>query len=230
MSAVPDPNSDNNPSDASGLTRLVRSQDDTARTVEQSTRHSSIVRRLRLVLPLAAVAIVVVMFVWSDMDEAVEPVRREEISPQTVGKNELLKPKFQSEDSNRQPYTITADKAFQEAEDLDRVILDKPVADISLKDGSWIAIKASDGEYLQSAQKLTLKGNVRLYHDDGYELNTDTVDLNIKDQTARSSAPVSAQGPAGIIKGSGLEAAGQSGIVIFTGPASLTLNNAKLKP
>ena len=215
---------------AAGLTRLVRSNSDAATTVAQSTRHSSVVRRLRLVLPLIAVAIVGVMLAWSDMDANVEPVRREDVSPQTVGKNELLKPKFQSEDTKKQPYTITADKAFQESEDLDRVILDKPVADIALQDGAWIAIKATDGEYLQSAQKLNLKGNVRLYHDDGYELNTDAVDLDISNQTAHSSSPVTGHGPAGTISGAGLDATGQNGVLIFTGPASMTLNNAKISP
>lgn len=230
MSQSFDPFDDDQAPPPSGLTRLVRSSSDAATTVAQSTRHSSVVRRLRLVLPLIAVALVVVMLAWTDMDGPVEPVRREEVAPQTVGKNELLNPKFQSEDTKKQPYTITADRAFQESEDLDRVILDKPVADIALDGGSWIAIKATDGEYLQSEQKLNLKGNVRLYHDAGYELNTDAVDLDISAQTAHSSTPVSGQGPAGTIKGAGLDATGQNGILIFTGPASMTINSAKIAP
>lgn len=217
-------------SKAAGLTRLVRSDEDAARTVAQSARHTSIVRRLRLVLPLIAIALVAIMLAWTDMDANVEPVRREDVAPQTVGKNELLKPKFQSEDTNQQPYTITADKAFQEADNLDLVILDKPVADIALKNGAWVALKAKDGEYLQSEQKLKLKGNVKLYHDSGYELSTEEVDLDVTTQTAKSATPVSGHGPAGTISGSGLEANGQDGTLIFTGPAKLILNNSKVLP
>jgi len=212
---------------AAGLTRLVRSDDDAAVTVAQSVRHTSLVRRLRLVLPLVAVALVVVMLAWSDMDKNVAPVRREEIAPQTVGKNELIKPKFQSEDTNQQPYTITADKAFQESGNLDRVIMQKPVADIALKDGAWIAIKATDGEYIQSTQKLNLQGDVKLFHDDGYELTTDHVDLDVIGQTAVTTSPVSGHGPAGTITGTGLQASGKTGVLIFTGPAKLILQTAK---
>ena len=209
------------------MSRLVRSDEDTASTVARSARHTSVVRRLRLILPLVAVAIVVVMLAWSDMDENVEPVRRESVTPQTIGKNELIKPKFQSEDKNQQPYTITADKAFQESDNLDVVIMQQPVADLALKDGTWLALKAKDGEYEQGAQKLRLKGDVRLFHDDGYELTADHLDLDVTTQTATTDSPVSGHGPAGTIKGTGLKADGAKGTLIFTGPAKLILNNAK---
>ncbi len=212
---------------SSGMTRLVRPADDAAETVAQSTRHSSIVRRLRLILPLIAVAIIAVMLAWSDMDKVAAPVKREDVSPQTMGKNELLNPKFQSEDTNKQPYTITADRAFQESQDLDRVILEKPVADIALKSGAWIAIKAKDGEYFQGEQKLKLNGDVRMFHDKGYEITSQKIDLDVTNQTAQSDLPVSGQGPSGTIEGTGLRANGTDSTVIFTGPAKLILHTTK---
>lgn len=220
---------DTNPTPASalgGLTNLVRDEGDTARTVARSTRHSSIVRRLRLILPLIAVAIVVVMLAWTDMGGTIEPIPKEEVSPQTIGKNELLNPKFQSEDQKQQPYTITADRAFQESENLDLVILEKPVADVSLKNGAWIAMEAKDGEYLQSTQHLKLRGDVKVFHDKGYELSTDEVDLDVQAQTANTSRPVSGHGPAGTIEGTGMKADGKQGIIVFTGPARMTINNS----
>lgn len=210
-----------------GLTNLVRDGSDTATTVAKSARHSSIVRRLRLVLPLLAVGLVVVMMVWTDMGGTIEPVRKEDVAPQTVGRNELLKPKFQSEDAKQQPYTITADKAFQESEDMDKVYLDKPVADVSLKNGAWIAMEAKDGEYLQSSQQLKLIGNVKVFHDQGYELTTEEVDLDVQAQTANTTKPVSGHGPSGTIQGTGMQANGKDGVVIFTGPASMTINNTQ---
>ncbi len=225
---LPQPDDDAPPS-RSGLDlgRLVRSDEDAASTVAQSVRHSSRVRRLKLILPLAAVALVVIMLAWSDMDKNIEPVRREAVAPQMVGKNELIKPKFQSEDTSQQPYTITADRAFQESGNLDRVIMEKPVADIALKGGSWIALKAKDGEYIQSEQKLKLNGDVKFFHDDGYELTTDHVDLDVQGQTAVTDSPVSGQGPAGTISGQGLKADGKTGTLIFTGPATLTIRKSK---
>lgn len=231
MSQTPDPFLDDEAAPPSaGLTNLVRDSEDTARTVAQSARHSSVVRRLRLILPLIAVALVVIMLVWTDMGGTIEPVRKEDVAPQTVGRNELLKPKFQSEDQKQQPYTITAERAFQEQENLDKVILDKPVADVSLKNGAWVAIEAKDGEYLQSSQKLKLIGNVKMFHDKGYELSTETMDLDVQAETAVTDKHVSGQGPAGTIEGTGMQANGKDGIIIFTGPARMTINNNKTSP
>lgn len=212
---------------AAGLTNLVRDRDDTAATVAQSMRHTSVVRRLKLILPLICVAIVIVMLAWTDMGGTIEPVRKEDVAPQTVGRNELLKPKFQSEDAKAQPYTITADRAFQESANMDMVILDKPVADVSLKNGAWIAMEAKDGEYVQSSQKLKLKGDVKVFHDSGYELSTDEVDLDVQGQTANTTHPVSGHGPSGTIEGTGMQANGKDGVIIFTGPARMTINNTK---
>jgi lipopolysaccharide export system protein LptC len=218
---------DENAQPTAGLTNLVRDRDDAAATVAQSRRHTSIVRRLKLILPLIAVGLVVVMLAWTDMGGTIEPVRKEDVAPQTVGRNELLNPKFQSEDAKQQPYTITADRAFQESKDMDMVILDKPVADLSLKNGAWIAMEAKDGEYVQSSQKLKLKGDVKVFHDSGYELSTDEVDLDVQGQTANTTHHVSGHGPSGTIEGTGMQANGKDGVIIFTGPARMTIINTK---
>ena len=74
---------------------------------------------------------------------------REKISPRLPAETNWLIRKFQSEDSDNQPYTITADKATQNSENMDKILLDKPVADISLKGGNWVALKAKQGAYNQ---------------------------------------------------------------------------------
>jgi lipopolysaccharide export system protein LptC len=205
------------------LSRLIRPKKDERDVSAQSRHYSFLVRKLRLILPLVIVAIFVALLAWSDSDKTVKAVPKEDVSPETMGKNELLNPKFEAEDEKQQPYTITATKAFQEPDNLDLVILDKPVADISLKDGSWIALESQDGKFTQSAGDLSLDGDVKLYHDDGYELRTSHVDINIRDQVVTSTSPVSGQGPAGDITASGLTAKGQDGTLVFTGPAKLVL-------
>lgn len=210
-------------SSPSGLARLIHLRRFGPGHSAQSKRHSSLVRKLRLLLPLAAIAILVVLLTLTDSNDAIKPLPREQVAPEMVGKNELINPKFQSEDTKQQPYTITATKAFQESGNLDLVTLEKPVADISLKDGSWIALEAKTGKYTQSSGDLSLDDQVKLYHDDGYELRTSHVDINVQSQTATSTTAVSGQGPAGDITASGLKAQGQSGTLIFTGPAKLVL-------
>ena len=115
----------------SRLSGFIHTDEEAVSRTVSSVKRSASVKKLRLALPVIAGAIVVFMFVWSDMESVAPPPRKETVAPQSIGRNELLNPRFESEDANQQPYTITAKKAFQESSDLNRVILDKPVADIS---------------------------------------------------------------------------------------------------
>ena len=211
----------------SSADRLVRSEEEIASRASRTHLYSRYVRSLRLMLPVVALAIVVVLLVWSDRDSSpIKAIPRDEISPQTASRNELVNPKFQSEDNDSQPYTITADKATQNTENMDMIHLDKPVADINLKSGNWVALKAVQGDYDQKSGVLQLNGDVLINHDTGYELQSETMNINIDDQTMSSEDSVSGHGPAGEISAQGLEADGKTDKVIFKGPAKLILRQS----
>ena len=219
-----DPLLDSPDPDSSRLSGFIHSDEDALARTLHSVRRTTLVKKLRLILPLIAGLIVVVMFVWSDMESVAPPQRKEDVSPQSVGRNELLNPRFESEDASQQPYTITATKAFQDSKDMNLINLDKPVADISLKDNAWLAVQSEKGEFEQVKQNLMLQGNVKLFHDDGYEMLTDKVEIDMIGEKAVSKTPVSGHGPIGSIKAQGLTADGKTGILSFQGPATLILN------
>ncbi len=221
-----DPNSDSSAKGGGRLTGFIHSDEDAVEKTMNSIRRSTAVKKLRLILPIVAALIVVIMFVWSDMESVAPPPRKETVSPQTVGRNELLNPRFESEDKSQQPYTITATKAFQDTKDMNTIMLDKPVADISLKDSAWLAVESDKGEFEQVKQNLMLEGKVKLFHDDGYEMQTDKVEIDMIREKAISKTPVSGHGPVGTIKAQGLTADGKTGILSFTGPATLILNQS----
>ncbi len=203
--------------------RLIRQDEDVHLRATRTRRYSRFVRSLRLTLPIVALAIVVVLMVWSDRDTQIKAIPRADISPQTVTRNELINPKFQSEDTDSQPYTITADKATQSTSNMDNILLDKPVADISLKGGNWLAIKATEGEYNQKSGVLKLDGSVQMNHDTGYELQSDHMNIDVGQQMVTSDVAVTGHGPAAEISAQGLEADGKTDTVIFKGPATLVL-------
>lgn len=194
-------------------------------------RYSRLVKRLRLLLPVFAAILAVIVFIVAGPEDINKPVSIESLEPQ-VGKNELVTPRFESQDENAQPYSVTANRAYQKSEDLNVVELEDPVADMTMKDDTWLALKAQKGEFLQDQQKLSLTGNVRLFHDQGYELLTDQVNIDIPKQTAISTVPVRGHGPVGRIKAAGFEARGDASTLRFTGPAKLTLypDQGRAKP
>lgn len=190
--------------------------------------YSRVVRGLRVALPLVAAGIAGLLMAWPRVETTMETVPREAVFPNdpAVGANELLNPRFESRDRKDQPYTVTASRAMQSATDPKLILLEKPMADITLKNGTWIAAEAAKGSYRQEEETLLLEGHVRLFHDDGYELLTEKMLVNIGVEEAWSDVPVRVRGPAGTIDATGLTASGPEQKLIFTGPAKLVLNRS----
>ncbi len=185
------------------------------------------VKSMRVVLPLAAVGLLAVVITWPDMEKRVEPIRKEELLPNTANmQNELLQPKFESVDEKGQPYSVTAALATQSRDNPDIVNLDKPVGNMTLKDGGWVAIESQTGIYEQRNEKLFLKGAVKLTNDGGYTLSSDEMRVNLKTSEAFSDQDVDVRGPDGTIDATGMEAFSDQGLLIFKGPAKLVLTNA----
>jgi lipopolysaccharide export system protein LptC len=189
--------------------------------------YSKIVRWLRLVLPLVAVAIVVMLFTWTLLDESTQIAEKPKGKGMDQAENELVAAKFESRDSNGNPFTLTAARALQgqpkEGQDEKIIYLEKPSGEMLLEQGRTITLSAVQGEYDQGRQALRLEGGVRLSTGDGYEVDTDKVLVNIKDSRADSSAPVTGHGPAGTIEALGFSADNEQGRLILKGPARLVI-------
>lgn len=189
------------------------------------------VRTLRLLLPLAAAGLIGLLIAWPRVEVALEPVPEQAAAPRNIKKNELTSPRYESQDSKGQPFTITAARAVQSDQDPNVVVLEKPAADIFLNGGAWVAAQADQGFYRQQEEKLLLQGNVLLFHDQGYEIKTGKILMHIKSREAWSDQPVAGHGPAGTLEATGLTfQGGQEGAnrekLIFTGPVRLVLNRA----
>ena len=191
----------------------------------RSTRgYTRFVKTLRVVLPLSAAALIVVVMTWPDMEERLPPPPKASIVPETqMGQNELINPRFESTDKDQQPFTVTADKATQSQDNPELVNLTNPQADMKMKDGAWVAAKSKAATYEQSAEKLFLTGDVNLFHDSGYSLETQELRVDMKAQQALTDLDVSIQGPDGTLNAAGMDAQNNAEVVIFKGPAKLVL-------
>jgi lipopolysaccharide export system protein LptC len=190
---------------------------------------------MRLILPLIALGIFAIVFVWSDVERnKIIPVKELASTP-TIGKNELVNPRFESTDSDNQPFTITAKRAVQNKDDDNLVMLEKPLADMLMNSGEWVALEADRGSFRQDNKMLLLRGKVRLYHDKGYQLEMEELDIDLTKNTAFTKADVAGQGPEGTLASKGLEGDSNAGKIIFNGPAKLILtstsgNSGKIQP
>lgn len=135
----------------------------------------------------------------------------------------VLGARFEGTDRNDRPYTITASSAEERHDDDEAIDLSDLEADITMVDGTWVAVTAEEGTYLKTDQSLTLRGAVNLFQDQGYELQTETARIDLSSGDVTSEDRVLGQGPFGTIESDGLEVREAGQIVRFTGATELNL-------
>jgi len=188
-----------------------------------------IIRSLRLVLPLIAVGVVGVVVAWPRLQDIQTTLPEAQNTGGTSlpanARNELVNPHYETHDQEGRPVSITARRAVQNATDPALVDLERPMADMTLENGAWLAGEADSGAYQQKAQILALSGNVRIFHDAGYELKTNKININLASRQAWGDESVSIQGPAGTLNASGMKMEQEKNLLIFTGPARVVLTS-----
>ena len=113
----------------------------------------------------------------------------------------MSNPNFHGFDANNQPYNVTAKTATQLDED--NVTLESLNGDIALKDGKWLSVTALTGKLKVKEHLLDLSGSVDIFSDDGYEMRTELLNIDISKKIATTNLEVKGQGLLGKISSQG---------------------------
>ena len=191
-------------------------------------RYSLFVSFMKVVLPAAAAGLVLLVAVWPQFTNigkrfalSISDLKIDDVDSLT-----MVNARFDGHDSKNQPFSITADEAKQATGASDKVALTLPKADITLKSGNWVALTARDGIYDRKQETLELKNDVNLFHDDGFELRTQSALVDLKTGVAEGSDPVDAQSPYGTLQSEGFRVEERGARIFFTGKSELLLFSA----
>jgi lipopolysaccharide export system protein LptC len=205
------------------------------RNVRISPFRRVIVNMLKFVLPLIAMTIMALVVLWPQIEQVQDSGFRLgfSTSPEDLMENVAMsKPRFFGVDGNRQPFTVTANEAVEtDATETrpDHIYLAAPQADITLNDGSWIAMTANEGFYTETDGMLDLVGTVNMYHDQGFEIHTEEAEIAMNSGSASGDVPVDGQGPFGTIKSdSGFELEDKGAVIRFLGKSRLVIFDSAL--
>lgn len=187
--------------------------------------YSSVVRGLKIILPLLFLALVGVILarLSGDPREAVmeELPAAEKTTP---GQIELIEATYEGVDEAGRRYSISADKAVRDVLRPNAVSFENPLADITLEDGTWLALKATGGGFDKDASTLTLNQGVVVFHDAGYEIKLDDIVIDLQARAAKTDRPVFLQGPLGTLHAQNLSVTENGNVFLFGGPVTLTLH------
>ena len=213
------------PDPRAAASRLRRLTFDTLTPRRFSALRSSVVHLLKVILPIAALIVAGSVLLWPHLQPE---DRRIKLRPVAVGIEDIenlrmLQPRYMGVDEKNQPYTLTAEQAKQDTGDSDITELSRPKADITLENGTWVALTAEQGQYNKSTRQLELSGGVNVFHDEGYELKTARALIEFDRGVASGSAKVQGQGPNSELEGEGFRLLDRGAQIIVTGKSRLVL-------
>jgi lipopolysaccharide export system protein LptC len=192
-------------------------------------RRTRVVAAMRLILPTVAALLLATLALWSrfGFDSNSFRLAMGSLGLASIDALSMGNPHFEGIDDKKRPFNVSAASATQVDKHGDVIDLAGPQADITLEDGAWLTLTADSGHYQRAAQLLELDGQVNLFHDQGYELHTKDVHIDLAKGSAVSNEAVDGQGPSGELTAQGMEVTDGGNRIRFLGLAHLKLYNGE---
>lgn len=213
---------------------------DRRRTIRVTSTHktySSIIKKLRWVLPVLVLTIVAALLVWPKIEIEISQKRfapaklDREALQKAATENKLADAKFSSVDAKGRPFTIIAAEAVQDSKNPDIINLIAPSGTLQLNGDASMTAISKTGSYQQKDQLLYLKDDVVFTRSDGTAMKTSVMYIDLMANTARTNQPVIIDGPQGTLKAQAMDMQNGGAVTIFKGPATLRLHtNNSINP
>ena len=165
-------------------------------------RHSRFVSAMKIVLPLGAVALLVIVLSYSGIFDSRD---RLDISFREIAtlNNDLriVSPRITGLDKSGMPYLLTADTATQATGKPSHIALDNVQADLKLSgDTDWVSLISTAGLLDTETEVLDLRQKIDIYMSSGYEFHGTTASIDFRNGTVVSDTPVEGHGPMGTLR------------------------------
>lgn len=166
------------------------SQTRSAAEFERAQRHSRRVKFLKLALPLGGAAAIVLMIVAFVVTQFALPKVQIETARIEDGKLVMANPRLAGSDNNDRPYSLTAERAIQDAAQPTRITLEQISATLPVDGTNAAAITAGLGVYDADAKTLTLSGKVAVDMKDGTTIRLEDASIDIEKGRLTTDSPV----------------------------------------
>ena len=125
-------------------------------------------------------------------------------------------------DSERQPYSVTAESAVQDTSEPNRVHLKGVAGELNRASGDTLGLAARTALFDSKTDVLQLEGDVRLVSAGRFVAEMAKADVTLTDKRLRSQGPVSVTFDRGRITAGGLEITEDGNRVVFFDRAKVT--------
>lgn len=184
----------------------------------RAQRHSKIVRILRIVFPVCAVAMVCLYFLSSKFTISIgdmqASVARIEVSKDRL---RMIEPRLEGITDDKGAYNVTADYAEQDIGNTSVVHLHKVKAEIDNPKQGWTRLTAPQGKFDTQKETLLLLGDIRVSSSTGMTSRLTRAEIDMKTQRTVSNEPVIVKALNGTINSNTMEIFNAERTVMFRG-------------
>jgi len=208
-----------------GMRRIAPRRPPGQGPVRPKGRRGTSVRVLKVALPLIMVVTLGYVGYWwlESRGTVVDPQLINTLPGDTDAEVTVNDVKYDGKDKKGRPFSITAVSASHADGDDRHIALKKPLADITMASGAYVALTANDGILDRDADIVTLSGDVTLFHDNGLSFQTDSATIDLNAKTAEGNDPVEGQNGDGELVSQGFRVRDDGDTIEFTGKAYMKI-------
>jgi lipopolysaccharide export system protein LptC len=186
---------------------------------DTAMRHSRKVRFLRRFIPVACVAGLVGPIAWGVISPFARSIPDVKVGAISVSGSKITmeSPRLSGFKKDQKSYEVTAFEAIQDIKQPTVIELNKLTARMEQEKNSFARLTSDWGKMDQTAERLDLKGNVRVRTDNGYEVDMLSARVNMKTGDVVSTEPVVVRSQTGTISADQVEVKDNGKHTIFEG-------------
>ena len=189
-------------------------------------RRAGMVRVLRYALPAVAALMIGLVVAWPQLIGGGAGLIAPKLAPDQLDGADVMRmnnPRYVGRTSDAEPIGVSAQSAYVDPVEPDRIHLERVAAEIARAGETDIHLLAGAGIYDREAEDVDLSGGVELTTSDGYRFETPSVFLNLKRGQARGREPIAGAGPSGTITAQRFEFQDGGQRLRFMGQVRVTL-------
>ena len=195
----------------------------------KAAKHTSRVRQLKILLPVVAVLILAMIGATFVVQQLLTPTINLGNIIYDDGKLVMENPKLKGVDQKQRPYSLSAQKAVQDAADPTKVELVEVNATLPVDSEGSADIFAGNALYDAEAKTLKLRQSVVLSTATGITVAFDQADVDVDKGWMRTNAPISASSPEADLKADNLFVEDGGKRMVFEGNVKMTLRPKQMR-
>jgi len=183
-------------------------------------RYSRLVGGLKVVLPIAALALLSTLFLFSDPPDPDRALPYAEVDVAQLARElRLTQPRFAGVMPDGREVTLVARTAAPDFEETNVIVTDQMEGRIALSEGGFVLLDAGEGRIDVAGRIANLSGGVEAETTQGYRVVSDSMRLSLADLGMATPEAVRIDGPGLQLEAGAmvLDGPGGAAVLSFTG-------------